>query len=167
MASFVGTTVKLTLRTGGAFVGTILVVDPATATLTVRRSDSGATEQVRREALADVSIVAPAPPSVPASTSTTPAPQSAPVSALETSAPVSALETSAPASSSTSDAPSAPAPTEGKKRRNRRRGGASENASRTGSPAPGTNPYEQEFDFTKSTQSFDKKKIWEEIRVCS
>ena len=158
MASFVGTTVKLTLRTGGAFVGTILVVDPATATLTVRRSDSGATEQVRREALADVSIVAPAPPSVPASTSTTPAPQSA---------PVSALETSAPASSSTSDAPSAPAPTEGKKRRNRRRGGASEHASRTGSPAPGTNPYEQEFDFTKSTQSFDKKKIWEEIRVCS
>ena len=158
MASFVGTTVKLTLRTGGAFVGTILVVDPATATLTVRRSDSGATEQVRREALADVSIVAPAPPSVPASTSTTPPPQSA---------PVSALETSAPASSSTSDAPSAPAPTEGKKRRNRRRGGASENASRTGSPAPGTNPYEQEFDFTKSTQSFDKKKIWEEIRVCS
>jgi hypothetical protein len=158
MASFVGTTVKLTLRTGGAFVGTILVVDPATATLTVRRSDSGATEQVRREALADVSIVAPAPPSVPASTSTTPPPQSA---------PVSALETSAPASSSTSDAPSAPAPTEGKKRRNRRRGGASENASRTGSPAPGTNLYEQEFDFTKSTQSFDKKKIWEEIRVCS
>lgn len=56
-SSFVGTTVRLTPREGAPFFGTILSVDPKTATLSLRRADTSDVVSVRREDLIDVSTV--------------------------------------------------------------------------------------------------------------
>lgn len=158
MASFVGTTVQVRLRTGPSFVGTILEVDPATATLTMRRQDSGESCQVRRDELLDVTKVA------------TPAVRTA---AGASSTPTKGSRAKDEASRTAHKAASEEGTSiEGRKKRNQRR----KNDSRVGSPAPASalpapstdvpsTAFQDEFDFTKSTQNFDKKKIWEEIRV--
>ncbi|WFD28798.1 hypothetical protein MNAN1_003813 [Malassezia nana] len=150
MASFVGTTVQVRLRTGATFVGTIVQVDPATSTLKMRRQDTGETCQLRRDELVDVTKVAAA------------ARPAAPV------APNASSKPAKPKSESPKAASEESANTEGRKRRNQRR----KNDSRVASPALAaesraspSQDFEGEFDFTKSTQNFDKKKIWEEIRV--
>ncbi|WFD21322.1 hypothetical protein MCAP1_003583 [Malassezia caprae] len=156
MASFVGTTVQVRLRTGASFVGTILEVDPATATLKMRRQDSGESCQVRRDELVDVTKVA------------TPA---APTASGASNTSARGSKAKDEASRNAPKAPEEGSSAEGRKKRNQRR----KNDSRVSSPAPApavaapsTEPtstaFEDEFDFTKSAQSFDKKKIWEEIR---
>ena len=158
MASFIGTTVQVRLRTGATFIGTILEVDPATATLKMRRQDSGESCQVRRDELVDVTKVAP-----PAARSTTSGASNMSSKASKVKDEVSQTAPKATAEEGAS---------EGRKKRNQRR----KNESRVASPAPAaamatsvsdapSAPFDSEFDFTKSTQNFDRKKIWDEIRV--
>lgn len=139
MSSFTGALVKLTLRNGDAYPAKILSVDPTTATLTVERKDTGETCQVRRDVLQDVSIV------------------SEGVGAAAEAA--SAAATPAAPAAAASAAPAHAPPSESKKKRSGKKKGTS-----TPTTAPPVN-YLEEFDYTKSTQSFDKKKAWEEIRV--
>lgn len=70
----------------------------------------------------------------------------------------SSAPTTAPARAAT-QAPAAPTPPNQEKRKNRRKPKGDDTPTRV--PAV---PLE-EFDFSKSLQQFDKKKIWEEIRV--
>lgn len=148
LSSFVGTTVRLTPREGAPFFGTILSVDPKTATLSLRRADTSDVVSVRREDLIDVSTVTlqtPSPATRPelsdkkkrnrkkSERTGSPAPGAVSKSALETvPAPASSASRPSVRSSTPTDAP--------------------------------TSAVDEEFDFVKSAQNFDKKKIWDEIR---
>ena len=180
MASFVGTTVCLTPRSGQPFIGTIVSVNQGTATLSVRRADSGKIFHIRRNELLDVSTVNLNTPSAsqtikPASSMSTPdlsasenkkrnrkkteragspAPSSASFPAVEaakvaSSAAATAASASVSAASASASSPSA----------------APALASCAASSTPPS--FQDDFDFVKSAQNFDKKKIWEEIRVCT
>lgn len=165
MSSFVGTTVRLTPKDDAPFFGTIMSVDPSTATLMLRRADTGEVVSVRRQDLLDVSTVKfqtslPSSSQVPASTS---APAQTDTTAQSA--------TSSPAPSKT------PGEASDKKKRNRKKTErrADSPAARASSAHPGATKsmsasslsagVDEEFDFVKSAQSFDKKKIWDEIRV--
>ena len=147
-SSFVGTTVRLTPREGAPFFGTILSVHPSTATLSLRRADTSEVVSVRREDLIDVSTV----------TLQTPSPATRPElsdkkkrnrkkSERNGSPAPGAVSKSAP---ETVSAPTSP---------------PSRPSIRSSTPADAlSSAADEEFDFVKSAQNFDKKKIWDEIR---
>ena len=142
--SFAGKLVKITLRSGESYPARIVHVDPTTAMLTVERSDTNTTEHVRRDVLQDVSIVSEgSAAAASAATAAAQAPATAPAAAASRSTP----------------------PTSDKKKRNKAKKTPAPGPAAASAPAPPANPYLEEFDYTKSTQSFDKKKAWEEIRV--
>lgn len=147
-SSFVGTTVRLTPREGAPFFGTILSVDPSTATLSLRRADTSAVVSVRREDLADVSTVrlqTPSPATKPESSEKKKRNRK---KAERTGSPVpGAVSKTAP---ETVSAPTSP---------------PSRPPFRSSTPVDAsTSGVDEEFDFVRSAQNFDKKKIWDEIR---
>ena len=182
MASFVGTTVCLTPRSGQPFIGTIVSVNQGTATLSVRRADSGKLFHIRRNELLDVSTVNLNTPSAsqtikPASSMSTPdlsasekkkrnrketeragspAPSSASFPAVEAAKVASSAASTAASAAASVSAASASASTPS---------AAPALASCAASSTPPS--FQDDFDFVKSAQNFDKKKIWEEIRVCT
>lgn len=164
--SFAGTRVKITLRSGETYPATILQVDPSSATLHVERSDTQTRMQVRRDELQDVNIVsegtaaaatATAGATGAAASSAPPAPSTPSVPYAQPPASASPKPRAQPASAQT--------PSSDKKKRAPRKKAPAVAAAAPPTAAPPTHPYMEEFDYTKSTQSFDKKKAWEEIRV--
>ncbi|PKI82578.1 hypothetical protein MVES_003528 [Malassezia vespertilionis] len=153
MSSFEGATVKLTLRSGEFYIGRILRVDSTTATLHVERADTHQVTCVRREELQDVSTVA------------TPAANATPTANAPPAASATLVSNVQPAVNSIPRAEPPDSPSQTGAAKNKKRGGRKSKGSGTATPvsAP-ANLTMKEFDYTKSTQSFDKKKTWEEIR---
>ncbi|WFD32753.1 Phosphatidylinositol:ceramide phosphoinositol transferase (IPC synthase) [Malassezia sp. CBS 17886] len=139
---------------------TASAVDPANAMLSVLRADTNALEQVRRADLVDVCT---APPPAPVSQTSSPAPSRTGTPHTDGAGGADATAAArkkkggkkgrtAAATTPSPAAAATPPPA------------ATPQGAPAAPPVPPQHPYEDEFDFTKSTQSFDKKKIWEEIR---
>ncbi|WFD45057.1 hypothetical protein MPSI1_003734 [Malassezia psittaci] len=159
--AFAGKQVKITLQSGETYPAKIVNVDPTTATLTVDRLDTNTKQYVRRDELKDVSIVS-------QSTSDTTVSSHDNVSSTSTSnsqkAPVSLPNdqtTSTPSAQLSSSNSKTSSPNSDRKPRPKPKKASNATAA---TPQPKAMPYMEEFDYTKSTQNFDKKKAWEEIR---
>lgn len=152
MASFVGTTVQLTLRSGAVFVGTIISIDTATSTLHVSRADTGETCAVQRSDLLDVSTVAAPAPVPPKEKKAAPSASATTESKKKSNGTPQRVASPAPGSTRSGTA----------KKERRKNGSRGDTPGPTAADAPPS--FNEEFDFAKSAQSFDKKKIWEEIR---
>lgn len=158
MSSFVGANVRIARRNGEPIVAKILGVDPATATLTLERLDTGAQCEMQRSELADVSMATDA--DVAAATSerarvVAPVPAQPVQKPARGTLPASVLQSVPPSASPASDS-------RAKKRSARR----SKGSDASGSSTPQGAQSGGDFDFSKGLQSFDKKKVWDEIRVC-
>ncbi|WFD01162.1 hypothetical protein MYAM1_003923 [Malassezia yamatoensis] len=156
--AFAGKQVKITLHSGETYPAKIVNVDPTTATLTVDRLDTNTKQYVRRDELKDVSIVSQSTSDAAVSSNATPTPSNS----QKARAPLPNNQTTSTASaqlSSSNSATSSPHPDKKPRPKSKKASNAT-----AATPQPKAMPYMEEFDYTKSTQNFDKKKAWEEIR---
>jgi len=164
MASFVGANVSIALRSGDAFLARILGVDTDTASLSLERIGSGERCTVRRDELRDVSV---AREEDVAAARAAAAPRVAPAAAPQTGAPAPPTTEAVGGAGAGASEP-AGTPPKGRRRGGRRSKGGAGSAGTgeaSGTSTPTTAQMQsEEFDFSKSLQAFDKKKIWDEIR---
>ena len=144
MASYLNLRVALTLADGAPLVGHIRAIDAAAGALTVESAAGGAPVVLPRARIAGIELA--------------PEPAAAPAAAQPPQPPAKkkkAKKAAAPAASSS------PAPPKGKK-------AAATSAAAPalqGSAAPVADEYADDFDFDAGLRSFDKRKVWDEIRV--
>lgn len=153
-SSFVGRLVQITLNFGGStVVGTIVNVDPVTQTLSIRETHSGQVVELTRDRIGGLQLIE-QPPITSASTSV--AHQHRPQQPSQPMPDIGQLRVAAspsrqPRQQQQGNAPSVP------KSKAKPNGAEIRDA-----PA---RSYGEDFDFEANLNQFDKKKIWQEIRV--
>ena len=169
-SSFLGSLIELQLTSGQTARGVLEGVDPITSTLTIRDANTHASSSFSRSDIANLTMLESQPTQAPATQAQGPPPAAEP--AVE--APVAS--TSYPTESEKPEPSALPEPSydtsSSKKRRERRRKqdapileGEEYHHSPSSNHAQAGPGFDQEFDFDAALGKFDKKKIWEEIRV--